>query len=422
MAVIKAIRGMNDFLPSQTSYWSYLEEALRQVADCYGYSEIRFPILEATSLFKRTIGDVTDIVEKEMYTFLDRNGESISLRPEGTAGCVRAGIQHGLFYNQQQRLWYLGPMFRYERPQRGRFRQFFQFGVEAFGMPGPDIDVEQILMSARVWNALGLKDRIKLQINSLGNPVSRERYRQHLVAFLNENIESLDEDSQKRLQSNPMRILDSKNPDMQLILSAAPRMLDFLDNESRSHFKKLIRYLEIANINYEINPRIVRGLDYYNMTVYEWVTDFLGAQGTVCAGGRFDCLVEHLGGKPIPAVGFAMGMERVVTLLESVLTTEATSQVYVIMIGSAAVERGITLTENLHSILPEIRIACDYSGSSLKSQLRRADKSGAKVALIIAEDEIKQDAVALKYLREDRPQCTLRVEDLHQHLLQALVE
>jgi histidyl-tRNA synthetase len=413
---------MNDFLPTQTQYWLYLEEVLRQVAGCYGYSEIRFPLLEMTTLFKRTIGAVTDIVEKEMYTFLDRNGESISLRPEGTAGCVRAGIQHGLFYNQQQRLWYLGPMFRYERPQQGRFRQFFQFGVEAFGMPGPDIDVEQILMSARIWNLLGLKDQVKLEINSLGNSISREKYRQQLVAFFNENIELLDEDSRRRLQTNPLRILDSKNPDMQLMLSAAPNMIDYLDDESRWHFEKLIYYLKAADINYTLNPRIVRGLDYYNMTVYEWVTDSLGAQGTVCAGGRYDCLVEHLGGKPTPAVGFAMGLERVVTLLESVFTTEPDAQVYMIIAGSEAVGRGIMLAEKLHTLLPEIRIVCDYSSGSLKSQFRKADKSGAKIALIMGEEEIKQDAVSLKYLRESRPQRTVPTSDLPQYLLQALVE
>jgi histidyl-tRNA synthetase len=413
---------MNDFLPTQTQYFLYLEETLRQVADCYGYSEIRFPILEVTSLFKRTIGAVTDIVEKEMYTFLDRNGESISLRPEGTAGCVRAGIQHGLFYNQQQRLWYLGPMFRYERPQQGRFRQFFHFGVEAFGMPGPDIDAEQILMTARIWNLLGLKDQVKLHLNSLGNSISREKYRQQLVAFFDENRDGLDEDSRRRLETNPLRILDSKNPEMQLMLSAAPRMIDCLDDESRWHFEKLIYYLETANISYTLNPRIVRGLDYYNMTVYEWVTDLLGAQGTVCAGGRYDCLVEHLGGKPTPAVGFAIGLERVVTLLESVLTTKPDAQVYVVIAGLEAVGRGIMLAEKLHTLFPEIRIICDYSSSSLKSQFRKADKSGAKIALIIGEEEIKQDAVSIKYLRENRPQRIVSTADLPHYLLQALVE
>lgn len=419
---IQAIKGMKDYLPSQTRYWSYLEDTLRQVADRYGYSEIRFPLLEFTSLFKRTIGDVTDIVEKEMYTFLDRNGESLSLRPEGTAGCVRAGIQNELFYNQQQRLWYLGPMFRYERPQQGRFRQFFQFGIEAFGMRGPDIDAEQILMTARIWRALGLQDHVRLQINSLGNSVSREKYLYQLVNFFNENMESLDEDSQRRLTSNPMRILDSKNPEMQLMLTAAPRMLDFLDEESRAHFDSLRQCLDRLDIKYEINTRIVRGLDYYNNTVYEWVTDLLGAQGTVCAGGRYDCLVEHLGGKSTPAVGFAMGLERVVLLLESVYTPEPNSQVYVIMVGLKANERGTFLAETLRTQTPEIRITCDYSGGSYKSQFRKADKSGAKIALILGEDEVNQQTVSLKYLRDDRPQCTFEDSELHRRVLQALVD
>lgn len=413
---------MNDILPMQTCYWSYLEEVLRQVAASYNYSEIRFPLLEQTSLFKRTIGEVTDIVEKEMYTFQDRNGDTISLRPEGTAGCVRAGIQQGLFYNQLQRLWYLGPMFRYERPQQGRFRQFFQFGVEAFGMSGPNIDAEQLFMTARIWELLGLKKQVTLQINSLGSTISREKYREKLISFFNENIDSLDEDSRRRLSTNPLRILDSKNPDMQLILSAAPRMLDFLDEESKNHFQQLRRYLDKAKIPYEINSRIVRGLDYYNMTVYEWVTDRLGAQGTVCAGGRYDSLVEHLGGKPTPAVGFAMGLERVVTLLESVFTPDHNPHIYIIMVGDEALERGMILSERLHNLFPEIRINNDYAGGSFKNQFRRADKSGAKLALIIGPDEINANSISVKYLREERGQCTVPEQELDQYLLRALVE
>jgi histidyl-tRNA synthetase len=419
---IQAIRGMNDILPAQTTYWSYLEEVLRQTANAYGYSQLCFPILEPTQLFKRTIGEVTDIVEKEMYTFLDRNSESVSLRPEGTAGCVRAGIQHGLFYNQLQRLWYIGPMFRYERPQQGRYRQFFHFGIEAFGMNGPDIDAEHLLMMSRIWEALGLKDQVTLHINSLGSTLSREKYRQKLVEFFTENIDILDEDSKRRLTTNPMRILDSKNPDLQLMLSAAPRMIDFLDEDSHAHFSQLLYYLDNAKIPYTINSRIVRGLDYYNMTVYEWVTDRLGAQGTVCAGGRYDALVEHLGGQPTPAVGFAIGLERVVTLLESVYVPTSDPHVYVIMLGNGALLRGMIIAEKLHDLFPEIRIVTDYSGTSFKSQFRRADKSGAKLALILGEEEIKNNSVSLKCLREQRPQFTLPEDQFHEFLLKMFVE
>jgi histidyl-tRNA synthetase len=403
---------MNDILPLQSDYWSYLEESLRQAVNSYGYQEIRFPILEKTPLFKRTIGEITDIVEKEMYTFDDRNKESLTLRPEGTAGCVRAGIEHGLFYNQIQRLWYLGPMFRYEKPQLGRFRQFFQFGVEAFGMIGPDVDAEQILLTARIWEKLGLADQVTLQINTLGDAAVREKYRLKLVEYFNENKELLDEDSKRRLTTNPLRILDSKNPDMQLMLSAAPRLIDYLDEPSRIHFEQLQRFLQLAKIPYEINPRIVRGLDYYNMTVYEWVTDRLGAQGTLCAGGRYDCLVEHLGGQPTPAVGFAMGLERIVTLLETVYTPQANPEVYIIMVSLEAVQQGMILAEELRTALPEIRILNDYTGGSFKSQFRRADKSGAKVALILGQDEIANNTVSVKFLREDRPQVAISKNEL----------
>jgi histidyl-tRNA synthetase len=419
---IQAIRGMNDILPAQTDYWSYLEDTLRQVITSYGYNEIRFPVLEQTNLFKRTIGEVTDIIEKEMYTFEDRNGESLSLRPEGTAGCVRAGIEHGLFFNQIQRLWYLGPMFRYEKPQQGRFRQFFQFGVEAFGMQGPDIDAEQLLLTARIWESLGLSDQVVLQINSLGTCQSREKYREKIIEYFNENIDSLDEDSIRRLTTNPMRILDSKNPKMQLMLSAAPRMIDFLDEVSQAHFDQLRRFLDAAQIPYEINSRIVRGLDYYNMTVYEWVTDRLGAQGTLCAGGRYDTLVEHLGGKSTPAVGFALGLERVVTLLEAVYTPVSNPHVYIILVGSEAVAQGMIMSETLRTQFPEIRIVNDYTGGSFKSQFRRADKSGAKLALIIGQDEVQSNKVALKYLREERPQVTFSRDELNNCLLTAWLD
>lgn len=419
---LTAIKGMNDILPSQTRYWAYLEDTLRQVADAYGYNELRLPLLERTHLFKRTIGEITDIVEKEMYTFDDRNGESVTLRPEGTAGCVRAGIQQGLIYNQLARFWYLGPMFRYERPQLGRFRQFYQFGLEAFGMEGPEVDVEQLLLTARIWKALGLQDQITLQLNSLGSSVAREKYRLKLVQFFNENSDILDEDSKRRLTTNPLRILDSKNPDMQLMLSAAPRMLDCLDSESRQHFDHLLSLLDKANIRYVINSRIVRGLDYYNRLVYEWVTDSLGAQGTVCAGGRYDQLVEHLGGKATPAVGFAMGLERVVTLLESVYSPDVNPHIYVIMLGENASDYGLFVSEQIRSRFPELRLLNDYSKASFKNQFRRADKSGAKVALILGDEEVATDTISIKYLREDRPQSRLALDEIYQCLLSALVE
>lgn len=413
---------MNDILPLQTAYWTYLEDVLSQVASSYGYRQIRFPFLENTSLFKRTIGEVTDIVEKEMYTFEDRNGESISLRPEGTAGCVRAGIEHGLLYNQHQRLCYLGPMFRYEKPQFGRFRQFYQFGVEAFGIADPAIDAEQILMMARILEMLNLQDQVTLQINSLGNACSRELYREKLIGYFNENIDVLDDDSLRRLNSNPLRILDSKNEAMQLMLSAAPRMLDYLDESSKLHFNKLRSLLDAANLNYTLNSRIVRGLDYYNMTVYEWTTDRLGSQGTICAGGRYDNLVEYLGGKSTPAVGYAVGLERIVALLETTFTPDADPHVYVITVGGESCEHALIMSEKIRRQFPEIRVVTDYSGGSLKNQLRRADKSGAKLALINGQDEVSRNSVTLKYLRESKPQITVDYNTLCQLLLQALVE
>lgn len=419
---IKAIRGMNDILPIQSPYWQYLKEVLQHTADSYGYGEIYTPVLEYTSLFQRTIGEATDIIEKEMYTFDDRNKESLSMRPEGTAGCVRAGIQHGLFHNQIQRLWYMGPMFRYERPQLGRFRQFYQFGVEAFGMDGPDIDAEQLLMANRIWQNLGLHEHIVLQINSLGTSIAREKYREELIKYFNENYDMLDEDSIRRLQSNPLRILDSKNPSMQLLIANAPKITEFLDAESRGHFDQLRRFLDAAKINYEINSRIVRGLDYYSMTVYEWVTDRLGAQGTVCAGGRYDSLVECLGGKPTPAVGFAIGLERVVTLLEAIYKPNFNPDVYFIMVGLEATIQATLLAEQLRSAFPELIIVCDYTQGNFKNQFRRADKSGAKIALIIGEDEVKQNTVSFKHLREEKPQQMLKREELQQWLLPALVE
>ncbi len=409
---IQAIRGMNDVLPSQVWYWQYLERQLRHLANSYGYSEIRFPIVEQTSLFKRSIGEATDIVEKEMYTFEDRNGDSLTLRPEGTAGCVRASIQNGLLYNQMQRFWYMGPMFRHERPQKGRYRQFHQFGVEAFGIPGPDIDVEMILMSARLWRSLGIDDYVSLQINSLGSISAREQYRKELVAYFSRQVAELDEDSQRRLITNPLRILDSKNPEMQEIIAKAPVLTDFLDEKSLQYFKRICHLLDGAGVKYQINPRLVRGLDYYSDLVFEWVTDRLGAQGAVCAGGRFDLLVEWLGGKPTPAIGFAMGLERLVVLLESVITPPEMIDAYFIMVGELAEEKGLIIAEKLRNMLPSLRLLMNCNDGNFKAQFKRADKSGARIAFILGPDELAAKVIAIKFLREDRPQVTLPLEKI----------
>lgn len=408
---IQAIRGMNDILPLQTPYWRYLEEALNRLMSRYAYQEIRLPVLERTVLFKRTIGEVTDIVEKEMYTFTDRNEDQLSLRPEGTAGTVRAFIEHGLL-NQQQRVWYLGPMFRRERPQKGRYRQFFQFGVEAFGMSGPDIDAEQIIMMARLWKELDISDHLRLEINSLGTSEARQRYREVLVQYFTEHQAQLDEDSQRRLSTNPLRILDSKNPAMRTLIEAAPRMPDYLDEESKQHFDQLRALLEAADVPYTINPYLVRGLDYYGKTVYEWTTDKLGAQGTLCAGGRYDVLVETLGGKATPAVGFAMGLERVVLLMESVYVPDDKPHIYMILVGDDAVKSGLILAEELRSAMPELRLMMNCGDGNFKSQFKRADKSGARLALILAENELSQGTVSLKYLRDEKEQQSHPRRDL----------
>ncbi len=412
---IQAIRGMNDILPEQTPYWHHLENVWREILPAYGYREIRLPILEKTELFKRSIGEVTDIVEKEMYTFTDRNGDSLTLRPEGTAGCVRAGIEHGLLYNQIQRLWYQGPMFRHERPQKGRYRQFHQLGVEAFGMAGPDIDAELILMSARIFKRIGLADTTVLHINSLGSSESRTRYRKLLVSYFSDHLDDLDEDSRRRLHSNPLRILDSKNPAMQTLVEKAPRLSEHLDKESREHFQQLLAYLDDAGVSYQVNPRLVRGLDYYSKTVFEWVTDQLGAQGTVCAGGRFDSLVSQLGGKATPAAGFAIGMERLVALLmeaEQQQIKVAVPQVYMVIVGEAAEQQGIQIAEQLRSALPELRLQLNCGGGSFKSQLKRADKSGAELALILGENELAQNSITVKPLRGGSEQLMLGREQI----------
>ncbi len=411
---IQSIRGMNDLLPEQSSDWQYIENHLRQVVAAYGYNEIRMPIVEATELFKRSIGEVTDIVEKEMYTFDDRNGDSLTLRPEGTASCVRAAMQHGLLHNQTQRLWYMGPMFRHERPQRGRYRQFHQIGVETFGFDGPDIDAELIFMSARFLKRLGLSEHTTLQINSLGSKATRAAYRDILVAYLNEHREQLDEDSLRRLESNPLRVLDSKNPQMQAMIQSAPKLVDHLDEESRVHFESLCATLDSAGIQYQVNPCLVRGLDYYAKTVFEWVTDKLGAQGTVCAGGRFDGLVEQLGGKPTPACGFAAGIERLVELLKEVSTERLAHKVdvYLLMAGDKAVLAGMVLAESLRDHSPSLRLITHCGAGSFKAQMKRADKSGASIALILGDNEIEQGTITLKYLRIEKEQQQVEIAAL----------
>ena len=409
---IQAVRGMNDILPADSAAWQHLEDTLRDVVHAYGYQEIRLPLLEKTELFKRSIGEVTDIVEKEMYTFDDRNGDSLTLRPEGTAGCVRACMEHGLLHNQLHRLWYSGPMFRYERPQKGRYRQFHQIGVEAFGMPGPDIDAEMIFMTARMWQRLGLQGAV-LQINSLGTPGARAAYRAALVEYLRGHAAELDADSTRRLESNPLRILDSKNPDMQAVIAAAPRLPDYLDDESREHFNGLCALLDAAGLGYEINPRLVRGLDYYSKTVFEWVTDRLGAQGTICAGGRYDGLVEFLGGKPVPAVGFAVGLERLLGLLAAggVELPVNEPHVYLVLSGAQAAQRGMVFADELRTAIPGLRLQANCGGGSFKSQFKRADRSGAAYALVIGDDEAEQQRVLLKPLRDRSEQESLSQRD-----------
>jgi histidyl-tRNA synthetase len=387
---------MNDLLPDVTPYWQAVETSLKQVLGSYGYQEIRFPIVEKTELFKRSIGEVTDIVEKEMYTFDDRNGDSLTLRPEGTAGCVRAAMQNGLL-NQQQRLWYMGPMFRHERPQKGRYRQFHQLGVEAYGFDGPDIDAELIIMTARLWKTLGLSG-LTLELNSLGTTEARLNYRDELIQYYEAHSNALDEDSQRRLHTNPLRILDSKNPDMQALNEAAPKLIDYLDDESKAHFKMLCQTLDKAGIAYEVNPKLVRGLDYYGRTVFEWVTTQLGSQGTVCAGGRYDGLVAQLGGKGATAIGFAIGIERLIALLEAsnVLPDIPSTDAYLVAVGDAASIQAPVLAEKIRDSLPEFRLITHCGGGSFKSQFKRADKSGARWTLILGEEEVAKQLVGIK--------------------------
>lgn len=413
---IQAIRGMNDILPTQSPVWQYLEGTVKDLLAGYGYDEIRMPIVEQTALFKRSIGEVTDIVEKEMYTFDDRNGDSLTLRPEGTASCVRACEEHGLLYNQTQRLWYTGPMFRHERPQKGRYRQFYQIGVETFGMATADIDAELILMTARLWQQLGLQDAVTLQLNTLGSSEARARYRDALVEYLSARKDQLDEDSRRRLETNPLRVLDSKNPETQALLADAPELHDYLDDESRDDFATLRQVLDAAGVKYEINQRLVRGLDYYCKTVFEWVTDKLGAQGTVCAGGRYDGLVEQLGGKPTPAVGFAMGVERLILLLETLECIPAevmqTVDLYVCGVGEGAAQAALLLADRLRNDQPWLRVQTHCGGGSFKSQMKKADKSGALYALLLGESEIAAGEVTVKDLRGGSEQQTLSQDAL----------
>jgi histidyl-tRNA synthetase len=394
---------MNDILPEQAAIWQYLESVAADLFGSYGYCEIRFPIVEKTELFKRSIGEVTDIVEKEMYTFPDRNDESLTLRPEGTAVCVRAADQHGLLRNQVQRLWYQGPMFRYERPQKGRQRQFQQIGIECFGLPGPAADAEVLALTQRLWRRLGLEQVVTLELNSLGSPEDRARYRQALLEYLERHCHQLDEDSQRRLQSNPLRILDSKNPGTQAILADAPSLQNFLGDQSRQHFEQLLAMLDGIGIDYRINPLLVRGLDYYNNTVFEWTTDKLGAQGTVCAGGRYDGLVEQLGGASTPAVGFAIGVERLALLFEAHGRIPAELgqpvDVYFVVAGEGLAVKALATAEALRDALPGLGLLLHSAGGSFKSQMKKADKSGAGFALIMGEDEARAGTLTFKALR-----------------------
>ncbi|MEP1447097.1 MAG: histidine--tRNA ligase [Paraglaciecola sp.] len=412
---IQAIRGMNDCLPTETSLWQYVESNIRQVVASYGYQEIRTPIVESTDLFKRSIGEVTDIVEKEMYTFADRNSDSLTLRPEGTASVVRAGNEHGLLYNQQQRLWYLGQMFRHERPQKGRYRQFHQFGVEVFGLAGPDIDAEVIMLSARLWKKFGISQNVTLEINSLGSAAARAAYKEQLVAFLKTRESELDEDSLRRLQSNPLRVLDSKNPKVQNAVKDAPKLIDCLDEESEKHFKGLCERLDNLGIEYRVNPALVRGLDYYNRTVFEWVTDDLGAQGTVCAGGRYDGLVEQLGGKATQGVGFAIGLERLVLMLQTLgldKNLDPQVDIYITAMDESVELYARHTSEALRDALPQIKMMNHCGGGNFKKQMKRADQSGATIALIIGQDEMATQTVAIKHLREQQPQQAVLVSEL----------
>lgn len=391
---------MNDCLPTQSPLWQKLENTVKNVISAYGYNEVRMPIVEETNLFSRAVGEETDVVSKEMYTFDDRNGDSLTLRPEGTAGCVRSCIQNSLINRDEQRLWYMGPMFRHERPQKGRYRQFHQCGVEVFGLNGPDVDAELIMMTARLWRELGIDKHVRLELNSIGSQEDRTDYRTALVAFLEQHIDVLDEDCKRRMHTNPLRVLDTKNPDIQAILGDAPRLSEYLGEESKAHFAGLCELLDAAGIEYTVNERLVRGLDYYNRTVFEWITESLGAQGTVCGGGRYDVLVEQLGGKPTPAVGFAMGLERLVLMLETLELTDVrrSVDVYVVTAGEGTMMAGMKLAEQLREAISGVRVMNHFGGGNFKKQFKRADKVGAVVALVLGENEVADNTVVLKDL------------------------
>jgi len=404
----KTLRGMNDLLPETLGTWRYLESEIMQIVESYGFNEIRLPIMERTELFKRSIGEDTDIVEKEMYTFDDRNQESITLRPEATASMVRAGITNGLLHNQKQKMWTMGPMFRYEKPQKGRYRQFYQFNIEAMGYAGPDIDAELIILCARMWKVLRIKN-LSLKINSLGNKNTRAKYREDLINYFSDNLDNLDENSKNRLHSNPLRILDSKNPEMKKLIDEAPILLDYLDSESEEHFNKLKNILSDAGIDFQVNPKLVRGLDYYNRTVFEWETDVLGSQGAVCSGGRYDDLIEKIGGKSTPAIGWAMGMERLVSLYEysNEKINKISPHIYIAIDGDEAQKKAFQISEELRELNPKIRIQLNMGGGSFKSQLKRADKSNSNYAIIIGLDELKNDYLSLKSLRRNQEQVKI---------------
>lgn len=416
---IQAIRGMNDCLPTQSPLWQKVEGTVKDVISAYGYSEVRMPIVEMTHLFSRAIGEVTDVVEKEMYTFEDRNGDSLTLRPEGTAGCVRAGIENGLLYNQEQRLWYVGPMFRHERPQKGRYRQFHQFGVEVFGLNGPDVDAELIMMTARLWRKLGIHEHVRLELNSIGSLEARANYREALVAFLMQHEAILDEDCKRRMHTNPLRVLDTKNADIQAVLTDAPKLSEYLDEESKQHFAGLCELLDAAGIQYTVNEKLVRGLDYYNRTVFEWITESLGSQGTVCGGGRYDGLVEQLGGKATPAVGFAMGVERLVLLMETLELddTRPAVDVYMVTAGDGTLVAGMQLAEKLREQVPGLRVMTHFGGGNFKKQFKRADKVGASVALVLGEDEVANNQVTFKDLKGGE-QLTISQDEVADKLAQ----
>ncbi len=421
---IQAVRGMNDILPEKTSLWRHIEKIFIDCLSSYGYQEIRFPLIENTQLFKRTIGEVTDIVEKEMYTFSDLNGDSLTLRPEGTASCLRACLEHGLLYNQQQKLWYMGPMFRHERPQKGRYRQFTQFGVEAFGMSDSNIELELISICYRLWTQMGFAQEVELQINSLGDLSERIAYKNTLVEYFRKHYELLDEDSKKRLEKNPLRILDSKKPELAELIRHAPKLIDVLGEESKAHFDAFCEGLNLLKIPYVLNPVLVRGLDYYGHTVFEWVTDKLGSQATICAGGRYDKLVEQLGGSATPAVGFALGIERIVLLMETLSLAKPNNTrpaLFLVAMNDEAIKNALQLAESIRDNNSHLDVITNTSGGSFKSQFKKADKSGARLALILGEDELKNQCVSIKDLRNEAEQITVEQKNINQFLTDYLV-